>query len=140
LFLEFTELVEQPLPAVAWDEMKTLAAASRVPLMLDESIQRREDAERARETGCAWIKLKLCKQGGSLELIDLAEYARHVGLDVILGNGVATDIVNVLELDVCRRRPDLFRRASESNGFAKLRAPVRYTSLGMKAGCAAFSC
>jgi L-alanine-DL-glutamate epimerase-like enolase superfamily enzyme len=140
LLFDCTELVEQPLPPVAWPEMATLAGASAVPLMLDESIHGLADIARAREVGCSLIKLKLCKQGSTSALIDAAFYAEKLGLNVVVGNGVATDVVNVLELDACRRHPSLLGRASESNGFSKLCAPVRYPSLRIHQGCATCDC
>ncbi len=42
---------------------------------------------------------------------------------MVFGNGVATDVVNLVELDLFARHGDLFAGASESVGFAK--TPIR---------------
>jgi L-alanine-DL-glutamate epimerase-like enolase superfamily enzyme len=133
---EQTELVEQPLPPAAWNDMAQLAQHTTVPLMLDESIYTGEDVDRAVQVGCQWIKLKLCKQGGAQELLRIAEYAKQLGLGVVIGNGVATDIVNLLELQLYHRHAHLFNGASESNGFAKLQHPVLHKALSVESGCA----
>ncbi|CAN1209702.1 hypothetical protein TUMEXPCC7403_05720 [Tumidithrix helvetica PCC 7403] len=131
-----TELVEQPLPAEMWDAMSALVSASPVPLMLDESIHSFEDVTHAAQLGCQWIKLKLCKQGGISELIQMAEHAVSLGLKVVLGNGVATDVSNLVELWVYDRYRNLFSGASESNGFTKLTQPIIHSNLRVQSGCA----
>lgn len=136
LLLDRTELVEQPLPAEMWEEMAYLAANSPIPLMLDESIHSFDDVAHAAQIGCRWIKLKLCKQGGVGELVQIAEYAVSLGLKVVLGNGVATDISNLVELLVYDCYRNLFSGASESNGFTKLIQPIIHSTLRMQGGCA----
>lgn len=136
LLLDRTELVEQPLPTEMWDEMAYLTANSPVPLMLDESIHSLDDVAHAAQIGCKWIKLKLCKQGGIGELLQIAESAVSLGLKVVLGNGVATDISNLVELLVYDRYRNLFSGASESNGFTKLIQPIIHSTLRMHSGCA----
>lgn len=133
---EATELVEQPLPTDAWNEIASLSDKTTIPLMLDESISNQDDVTRAAQVGCKWIKLKLCKQGGVHELLQLATYATSIGLKVVIGNGVATDISNQLELWLYDSYRNLFAGASESNGFAKLRQPITYTMLNVHLGCA----
>lgn len=131
-----TELVEQPLPPDAWNDMAQLCGNTAIPLMLDESIYTVEDVDRAAAVGCRWVKLKLCKQGGAQEIVQQASYAKQLGLNVVIGNGVATDVSNLLELWLYHCHPDLFDGASESNGFEKLQQPVLHHSLYVKAGCA----
>jgi L-Ala-D/L-Glu epimerase len=133
---ESTELVEQPLPTDAWNEIASLSDKTTIPLMLDESISNLDDVTRAAEVGCKWIKLKLCKQGGVHELLQLATHATSIGLKVVIGNGVATDVSNQLELWVYDNYRNLFAGASESNGFAKLREPITYKMLNVELGCA----
>lgn len=130
------ELVEQPLAPEAWDEMARLPQETAIPLMLDESIRDAEDVERAARIGCRWIKLKLCKQGGIEEVIALAQRAKRLGLKVVLGNGVATDVANYLELMAYAGHPHLFDGASESNGFAKLRHCQHHPGLSVCNGYA----
>ena len=107
--------------------------------MLDESIYTVNDVNRAAQVGCQWIKLKLCKQGGIDELLQLAKHAKSIGLKVVIGNGVATDVSNLLELWVYDRYRHLFDGASESNGFAKLQQPLVHTTLSVESGCAVWS-
>ena len=131
---EATELVEQPLSPDAWSEMALLSNYSKIPLMLDESIRTMDDVTRAAEIGCKLIKLKLCKQGGIQEVLNFTRHAVSLGLKVVLGNGVATDISNILELWLYARNEKLFSGASESNGFVKLRKPVKYLNLKVDSG------
>lgn len=131
-----TELVEQPLPYDAWDAVASLARNTTIPLMLDESIHSMDDVTRASKVGCKWIKLKLCKQGGVHEILQLARHAAGIGLKIVLGNGVATDVSNLLELWVYDHYQNLFAGACESNGFAKLREPISHATLRVRSGCA----
>jgi len=129
-----TELVEQPVARDAWAVMERLAASTDIPLMLDEPVCSRDDVARARGVGCQWVKLKLCKQGSVTQLQQTAREARRLGLKVVVGNGVATDVANLLELWAFDRHPGLFDGASESTGFAKIHEPVLYPALGVRAG------
>jgi o-succinylbenzoate synthase len=133
---EATELVEQPLPPDAWNEVASLSGKTTIPLMLDESISILDDVTHAAKVGCKFIKLKLCKQGGIHELLQIATYAKSIGLKVVIGNGVATDISNLLELWLYDCYRNLFSGASESNGFAKLQQPIFHKTLYMNLGCA----
>ncbi len=131
-----TELIEQPLPNDAWDEMQKLAYSAKVPLMLDESIHIKNDITLSRKIGCKWIKLKLCKHGGAKETLALAQYAKTIGLKVVLGNGVATDISNFLELQIYKNNTELFDGACESNGFLKLNENLFFKELKFESGSA----
>jgi len=115
------ECFEQPFGISAWQEFQDLAKCSKqvVPLMLDESIVDDDDVEKAAEIGADIIKLKLCKHRGLTELISLVKKARKLGLKVIMGNGVATEIGNIAEA-VAFQQENLFAGAFEGNGFAKL--------------------
>lgn len=127
-------LLEQPLPIDEWTDFEALASSTDIPLMLDESIRGEADIRRAAEVGARLVKLKLYKQGGVVEVRALAELARSLGLGVVLGNGVATDITNLLELRLASAHPTLFEGASEAVGFAKLTAPVQHAGLRAQRG------
>lgn len=131
---ESVEFIEQPFSVDAWDDTAALAARSEVPLMLDESIRKIEDLDRGARAGAQMIKLKICKQGSILRVLHYAQRARRLGLGVVLGNGVATDLSNKLELWMAARHPTLFHGASEANGFLKLREPVQQSTLRFDAG------
>lgn len=120
------ELFEQPMgvDGAAWEAMPRLAAASPVPLMLDEAILADSDIDRAASVGAAWVKLKACKGAGVDELLGRARRAKAAGLRVVLGNGVATDIANLFEAAVRASAPELFDAAGEHNGFTRIAAPL----------------
>ncbi len=117
------EHFEQPLSADDWVGLERLAARSQVPILLDESIRTPDDIRRAAQIGAERVKLKVYKQGGPDEVLEASRLARDLGLEVVFGNGVATDVVNLVELDLFARHGDLFAGASESVGFAK--TPIR---------------
>jgi L-alanine-DL-glutamate epimerase-like enolase superfamily enzyme len=118
------ELVEQPLPRKDWDAMARLCSLSPVPLMLDEAIDTKADIDRAAAIGTQCIKLKLFKNGAPSDLLVLAGHACGLGLRVILGNGVSSDIGCLMEGWAYASRPDLFFGAGEMNGFVKTRRPM----------------
>ena len=65
-----TEVLEQPLPAIAWRQMAFLYEMSPIPLMLDEAIVDGGDVFRAAD--CAdYVKLKLAKNGSPSRLLEL---------------------------------------------------------------------
>lgn len=119
---ESIELFEQPCAKEDWDAALAVAGVARIPMMLDESIYGASDIERAAELGAArYIKLKLVKAGSAGGLArDLARI-RELGMEPVLGNGVATEISNWMEACVAR---DLVRNALESNGFLKLKRSI----------------
>lgn len=119
---EGIELLEQPFPPDRWDWMAVLRRETGLPLMLDESIHGEEDVDRVIESGCAaFVKFKLMKAGSMSRLESLIQRARAGGLQVVVGNGVATDLGNYHEARVAG--PHL-ATAAELNGFLKLRAPL----------------
>ncbi len=123
------ELFEQPCDKADWDSAVAVARVSNVPMMLDESIYGADDIARVAELGAArYVKLKLMK-AGSLDALarDLAQI-RALGMEPVLGNGVAIDVSNWMEACVAR---GLVANALESNGFLKprravLKAPLRF--------------
>ena len=116
------ELLEQPCGKDDWDGNAAVAAGSRVPIMLDEPIWTIADVERAATLpGVQYVKSKL-KRCGSLErLTKLLARARALGLGVVLGDGVATDIGNWQEACIARI---MTSNAGEMNGFLKLSGSV----------------
>jgi L-alanine-DL-glutamate epimerase-like enolase superfamily enzyme len=112
---EGIELFEQPCAAGDWDAAQAVAAVSPVPMMLDEPIYGLEDIERAARLGAArFIKLKLMKMG-SLELLAQGiRRIRELGMEPVLGNGVACEVGCWMEACVART---LIANAGEMNGF-----------------------
>jgi len=137
---EGIELFEQPCAAGDWDAAQAVAAVSPVPMMLDESIYGIRDIERAAQLGAArFIKLKLMKMG-SLELLARGiRRIRELGMEPVLGNGVAGELGCWMEACVART---LIANAGEMNGFLKpvaplLAEPLRFEdgALVLEAGC-----
>jgi L-alanine-DL-glutamate epimerase-like enolase superfamily enzyme len=114
---EGIELFEQPCAAGDWAAAQAVAEVSPVPMMLDESIFGIDDIERAAQLGAArYIKLKLMKMG-SLELLARGiRRIRELGMEPVLGNGVAGEIGCWMEACVARA---LITNAGEMNGFLK---------------------
>lgn len=115
------ELFEQPFTPERDADMTRLAAMTRIPLMLDESIWTAADVERAASLSCRYVKLKLCKHPGIDATVGLVRLAEGLGLDVVFGNGVQGSVGNRTELHLYQTAG--LRTAIESNGFAKLADP-----------------
>lgn len=117
------EVFEQPVHQKDWEGIATVARQSPLPIMLDESIYAADDIRRAAGVaGVTAVKLKMSKAGGPEQLQDQIALCRALGLDVVIGNGVASDLgcyheallQSVLGLE----------RAGEMNGFTKPRTGV----------------
>jgi L-alanine-DL-glutamate epimerase-like enolase superfamily enzyme len=126
--------LEQPLNRLDWEGARYLCNSTALPIVLDECIYAEEDIARAAATGARGVKLKLVKNLGLKETLRLAAFARTLGLFVVFGNGVATDVGNLAEFLVLASAPRLFSAPSESSGFTKL---VRTTLpiLEVMSGC-----
>lgn len=78
------ELIEQPLPAECYDQMKTLKGKCALPLMADESCQEEADVDRCLDTFDA-INIKLVKCGGLTPARRMIARAKQRGLEVMVG-------------------------------------------------------
>lgn len=123
------ELFEQPCDSDDWEANAAVAAASAVPLMLDEPICTLADIERAATIkGVGYCKLKLKRFGSIDRLIEGLARVRACGLSPVLGDGLGSEIHNWLE--ACAAR-GLIDNAGEFNGFLKpheriLTPPMRF--------------
>lgn len=119
------ELVEQPCAAGDWNAAQAVSKIARdrdLPMMLDESIYDMEDIERAAELACAThLKLKLMKTGGLDRAAKMIARIRALGMEPVLGNGVAADIGCWMEACLAHQH---IRNAGEMNGFLKPRFSV----------------
>jgi L-Ala-D/L-Glu epimerase len=115
------ELVEQPCAAADWDAATAVAAVRNVPIMLDESIYGLEDIKRAAGLGATFVKLKLMKLGGLTRLAEGLQLIRDLGMQPVLGNGVASDVGCWMEACVARHQ---IGNAGEMNGFLRQRHPL----------------
>jgi muconate cycloisomerase len=78
--------VEQPVPHAEVDALADLRRQVAVPIMLDESLCGRVDAERAVERGtCDLFNIRLSKCGGFIPSLRLVQFARRHGLACQLG-------------------------------------------------------
>ena len=69
--LSNTDYIEQPLPKSDWSGTHLLSKQfEQLPIMLDEPIIDQTDLVRAKSIDVQFVKLKLFKQGGILELIN----------------------------------------------------------------------
>ena len=111
------ELFEQPCDDADWDANAAVAAASVVPLMLDEPICALADIERAGDiTGVGFCKLKLKRFGSLDQLYAGLELVRTCGMEPVLGDGLGSEIQGWMEACVARK---VIRNAGEFNGFLK---------------------
>ncbi|HVS35017.1 MAG TPA: dipeptide epimerase [Gemmataceae bacterium] len=78
--------VEQPSPQANLAQMAAVRKRIHTPLMLDESLCSRVDAERAVDLGaCDLFNLRLSKCGGFIPSLRLAQFAQAHGLGCQLG-------------------------------------------------------
>jgi L-alanine-DL-glutamate epimerase-like enolase superfamily enzyme len=125
------ELLEQPCAAEDWEAAEAVARVTAVPLMLDESIYDETDIERAARLGASFVKLKLMKLG-SLDRLDRAlALIRELGMEPVLGNGVASEVGCWMEACVARHH---LRNAGEMNGFLRQAAPLAAPPLPASSG------
>lgn len=126
------QLFEQPCDKADWDSNAAVAAVSRVPVMLDESIYAEDDIERAASVdGCGFVKLKISKLTGTGRLAGGLHRLRELGITPVVGNGAASDIGCLVEACVARSTVDC---AGENNGFLKNRAQLLAQPLRFEAG------
>lgn len=117
------DLVEQPFEVGQLDRHARLRSRVDCEVMLDEEIGTASDVRQAAEAGAAdLVKLKLMKQGGPASTTTLAETAVDMGFDVVLGNGVQSDVGCLAEAQVWTAAG--LTRAGEFNGWRKQQTPV----------------
>jgi L-alanine-DL-glutamate epimerase-like enolase superfamily enzyme len=80
------ELVEQPTPRHALDDLAKVTENTSLPIMADESLMGLRDAFRIARGGLAdMINVKLMKCGGIGSAMEIASVARAARLDVMVG-------------------------------------------------------
>ncbi|MBN2406722.1 MAG: hypothetical protein JXJ19_03395 [Elusimicrobia bacterium] len=132
------EYIEQPFPRGAWDEHAQLNGLSGVRVMLDESVWTVRDLEKTARTGAAsHVKLKLQKCGGYKGLCRMIKEAMEKGLEVIIGNGVQTDLVNFMEARAYRE--NMLMLPGENIGFTRMRKRLLKSAAKVKNGMAEFA-
>ncbi len=126
------ELFEQPCAAGDWDAHMQVVRVAQVPMMLDESIYGLADIDKAAKLkAAAYIKVKLMKLV-TLDALALAiNRIRELGMQPVLGNGVACDPGCWMEACIAARHID---NAGEMNGFLKAKAPLMQPGLRFAQG------
>lgn len=134
---EGIELFEQPCASADWEANGAVAKASPVPVMLDESIYGLADIERAGAMeGVGFVKLKLKKMGGLEDLRAGLARIRTLGMEPVLGDGVAADVGCWMEACVARLgRDGGITNAGEFNGFLKTRTSLLKNPMSFSGGC-----
>ncbi len=131
---EDIELLEQPCNADDWDANEAVARVTSVPLMLDESIYDEADIDRAARIGASFVKLKLMKFISLDRLEAGLSRIRELGMEPVLGNGVASDIGCWMEVCIARRS---IRNAGEMNGFLRQSRPIVKSAMTVRSGAVA---
>ncbi|HID69563.1 MAG TPA: hypothetical protein EYP35_03680 [Desulfobacterales bacterium] len=129
------EEFEQPFPVDAWDDMEVLYGnRGRINMMLDESIDTREELAEAINRGCCnYVKFKLMKHSSVKYMLDLIEIAKAAKLKIIIGNGVASDIGCYHEMLIQAGTGSVL--AGEMNGFLKQKQSILAVPLEFRNGC-----
>lgn len=132
---EGIELFEQPCAAGDWAahmQVARVAAERGLPLMLDESIYSLREIEKAAAMGAAtFIKVKLMKFNSLARLDAALSRIQALGLQAVLGNGVATELGCWMEACIAARR---IGNAGEMNGFLKPRERLFTEPLALRDG------
>lgn len=125
------ELLEQPCAASDWQAAAAVAAVKNIPIMLDESIYGLEDIKRAAKLGATFVKLKLMKMGSLTRLAEGLDLISAMGMQPVLGNGVASDLGCWMEACVARRHVG---NAGEMNGFLRQRQSLAVAPIEVARG------
>lgn len=84
-------LIEQPVPAVEWQQMRRLRELGVAPIFADESCERPADVVRLRDS-VDGVNIKFNKCGGLRQAQDMITIARALGLKVMLGCFVSSSL------------------------------------------------
>ena len=127
---DFIELFEQPCDANDWDANAAVAKLSHIPIMLDEPICSIKDIEKASKLkGVGLCKLKLKRFLSITKLTEAIKYAHKLGLKIVLGDGLGTEINCWMEARIAK---NLIDNAGEYNGFLKIDPKARILSNPLK--------
>jgi L-alanine-DL-glutamate epimerase-like enolase superfamily enzyme len=87
------QLIEQPMPASAIDDIAKLKEISPVPIFADEGFTGTESLENIAEAYHG-INIKLMKIGGMTPALRTIARARHYGMNVMIGCMLETSLAN----------------------------------------------
>ena len=127
---DFIELFEQPCDANDWDANAAVAKLSHIPIMLDGPICSIKDIEKASKLkGVGLCKLKLKRFLSIAKLTEAVKFAHKLGLKIVLGDGLGTEINCWMEARIAK---NLIDNAGEYNGFLKIDPKARILSNPLK--------
>lgn len=116
-------MIEQPLPAWDYGGHAALRKRTAIPVMLDESVHRAEDAQRAIDAeACDYINIKLVKTGGLYPALALAAVAQSAGIACQVGS-LDTTVGSAAAIHLARACPNAVLFA-EINGPLRLKGDV----------------
>ena len=126
----YIELFEQPCDANDWEANAAVAKLSSIPIMLDEPICSIKDIKKAsRVEGVGLCKLKLKRFLSITKLNEAIRFAHKLGLKIVLGDGLGTEINCWMEAKIA---DELIDNAGEYNGFLKIEPQARILSNPLK--------
>ena len=100
--------IEQPLPRGDFRGCARLRKRTNIPIMLDESIFRRQDAlEAIRHEACDLINIYPGKNGGVLRSLEIAQMAATAGLRCTIGSNLEMDLGTAAMLHLAIAMPGL---------------------------------
>jgi L-alanine-DL-glutamate epimerase-like enolase superfamily enzyme len=101
-------LLEQPLPSRDLKACARLRKATKVPIMLDESVHGVNDALSAIEhEACDVISVKTMKAGGLLRIKELVEFCSAHGMPCHMGTSWETEVGWAANLSLIRGLPGI---------------------------------
>ena len=111
-------MIEQPLPAWDYGGHAALRKRTAIPVMLDESVHRAEDARRAIDAeACDYINIKLVKTGGLYPALALVAVAQSAGIACQIGS-LDTTVGSAAAIH-------LARACASAISFAEINGPLR---------------
>lgn len=100
--------IEQPVRAPHWQAMKDLRAATRAPLVADESVFSPNDALRAtRENIADAFSVKIMKSGGMRRGQEIAAIAAAAGIACYGGDMFETGLAHLAGTHLCATTPNI---------------------------------
>lgn len=127
------QLIEQPFETGQLNLHARLRSNVDCEVMLDEEIETETDVRQSAAADAAdLVKLKMMKQGGPAATKNIAQTARQHNFDVVLGNGVQSDIGCLAEAQLWMELG--LTRTGEFNGWRKQEHSLLAPPLGFEAG------
>jgi len=128
------ELVEQPLPADALDDLRTLRTMIDKPVMVDESVWGPADAWRVLKQGAAdVINVYVSESGGILKALRIFEMAQLAGVQTTIGSMPELGLGTAAQIHLGIAAPDI-SYASDVCGVLYFTADVLNETLPIRDG------